>query len=88
MTLFLVVQIFGVAIIQVGFNFINEYKYSAFLSVCSSVISAVGAYRIIYHEDGDLNTILIEQKRLGSLIGLCFNIIIIISFLHYLLHFG
>lgn len=88
MTLFLVIQISGVSIVQVGFNFINEYKYSAPMSICTPVISAVGAYRMIYHEDGDLKTIIITHKRLGSLLSLCFNSIITLLFLHYLLHFG
>jgi sensor histidine kinase regulating citrate/malate metabolism len=43
---------------------------------------------MIYHEDGDLNAILIENKRLVPLISMCLNIVISLSFLHYLLHFG
>ena len=88
MTVFLVIQVTGVGAIQVAFNFINEYKYSAILSMCTTVISASGTYRMIYHEDGNLNAILIEHKRLGSLVQFCLSYIITLSFLHYFLNFG
>lgn len=74
--------------IQIGFNFINEFKYCALLTLLTPSLSSVGAYRMIYHEEGDLNTILIQKKRLGSMISLSFNVIILLTFLHYLLHFG
>ena len=88
LNIFILMQIFTVTVIQIGFNFISKFKFAIIMSPLTATFSCLGAYKMIYKDEEGLYQILIEQKRGLSFALFCINCNIGLIFLYYILQFG
>jgi hypothetical protein len=86
---FMFIQIFTCTIIQAGINFITkDIRYWIISVSFTCIVSNLGAYKMAYKDEDGLYTILIENKRAVAWMTTCFNTIIGLIFISYMLNFG